>query len=362
MALALLVSRSAQAVRTIGPEADADTGGARRSSGEGRSERKTSADNAQQSGRGRRASSPQEIPAQGWWDILKRVYGEVDNDRILAVAAGVTFYGLLATFPAIAAFVSLYGLVADASTINDHLSTVGSFMPGGAIEIVSDQVKRITARGNSTLGFTFFSGLAVSLWSANAGMKAIFDALNVAFEQRERRNFIVLNLWSLGFTVGAIVFLGLAITSVVVIPIVLKMIGLGGIVDWLVWAGRWPALLIVTLCALALLYRYAPSRERAQWRWVTPGSILAAVGWLAFSMLFSWYVSSFGNYNETYGSLGAAIGFMTWMWLSVTIVLVGAELNAETEHQTAQDTTDGPGRPLGSRGATMADKVAPASA
>ena len=227
------------------------------------------------------------------------------------------------------------------------------------MEIVTDQVKRITARGNSTLGFTFFSGLAVSLWSANAGMKAIFDALNVAFEQRERRSFVVLNLWSLGFTIGAIVFLGAAIASVVVIPILLKFIGLGGIIDWLVWAGRWPALLVVTLCALAVLYRYAPSRELAKWRWVTPGSILggAGLGWRSRCCSPGMSAASATTTRPT-GRLGAAIGFMTWMWLSVTIVLVGAELNAETEHQTAKDTTSGPAVPLGSRGATMADRVA----
>jgi membrane protein len=239
---------------------------------------------------------------------------------------------------------------------------MAGFLPGGALDIISEQVKRITSKGNATLGFTFFSGLAVSLWSANAGIKAIFDALNVAYEEKERRNFIMLNLWSLGFTLGAIVFLALAISSVVIIPVVLNFFGLGGVADWLVWIGRWPALLLITLAALAVLYRYGPSRDEPKWRWVTPGGFLAAFGWLAFSMLFSWYVSSFGNYNETYGSLGAAIGFMTWIWLSVTIVLVGAELNAEIEHQTAEDTTKGPAQPLGSRDARVADTIGAARA
>lgn len=308
-------------------------------------------------GRGRQAQSPDDIPAQGWMDIAWRVYGEIGKDRILAVAAGVTFYGLLAIFPAIGAFVSLYGLVADASTISEHLSELGAVLPGGALEVIGEQVQRITSKDDAALGFAFFSGLAISLWSANAGVKAVFDALNVAYEETERRSFIVLNLWSLAFTAGAILFLVLALSGVVAVPVVLGYVGLGAVADWVVWISRWPALLLVTLGALAVLYRYGPCRDRAQWTWLAPGSILAGIGWLGFSMLFSWYVASFANYNETYGSLGAAIGFLTWMWLSVTIILVGAELNAETEHQTVSDTTEGPPLPMGQRGARMADRV-----
>jgi membrane protein len=252
-------------------------------------------------GRGRGAKSPTEIPAKGWWDILWRVYGEIGNDRILAVAAGTTFYALLALFPAVAAFVSLYGLFADPATINDQLNALGGFMPGGAIEIVRGQIERITSHGNSTLGFAFFSGLAVSLWSANAGMKALFDALNVAYDETEKRNFFWLNLRSLAFTLGAILLLAVAIGAVVVLPILLNYVGLGRVSEWLIRIGRWPALYAFVLGALAVLYRYGPSRDRARWRWITPGSILAGTGWIAFSMLFSWYISNFGTYDETYG-------------------------------------------------------------
>jgi membrane protein len=315
------------------------------------------AGDAAKPGRGRGAQSPTEIPAKGWWDIVWRVYGEVNDDRIQAVAAGVTFYALLALFPAIAAFVSLYGLFADPATISDQLSALGGFLPGGAIDVIGGQVQRLTANKTSALGFASLFGLAVSLWSANAGMKAIFDALNVAYDESEKRNFIWLNLWSLAFTLGAIVFIAAAFSAVVVLPVVLNFVGLGGVTEWLVRLGRWPALFAVILLGLSVLYRYGPSRDRAQWRWVTPGSLLAGFGWMAFSMLFSWYISNFGNYNETYGSLGAAIGLLTWVWLSTTIVLVGAELNAEIEHQTAEDTTDGPKQPLGQRGAEMADTV-----
>ncbi|MDB5592133.1 YihY/virulence factor BrkB family protein [Enterovirga sp.] len=312
---------------------------------------------AAQPGRGRHAASPTEIPGRGWWDILRRVFDEIGNDRILAVAAGVTFYGLLAVFPAVAALVSLYGLVADPATLNEHIAALGGLLPGGAIEIVSEQVKRITEKGDTALGFAFFGGLAISLWSANAGMKAVFDALNVAYDETEKRNFFVLNLWSLTFTAATVLMIVLALGAVVVIPVVLKYIWLGPVVEWLIWIGRWPALLCVALLALAALYRYGPSRARAKWRWLSPGALLAAFGGIATSMLFSWYVANFGSYNETYGSLGAVVGLMTWMWLTSTVILVGAELNAEVEHQVAHDTTEGGSKPLGARGATMADSV-----
>src|SRR3954452_21211986 len=313
-------------------------------------------------GRGREATSPHEIPAKGWKDILWRTYEEINKDRILAVAAGVTFYGLLALFPALAALVSIYGLFADPATIQDHLNLLSGVLPGGALDIIGEQVKRITSKGSGTLGFTFFSGLAISLWSANAGVKAVFDALNVAYGEEEKRGFIALNLRSLAFTLGMIVFALVAIGAIVVVPVLLNFIGLGKVTEWTISLARWPVLLGAIVLVLAVLYRYGPSRDTAQWRWISAGSLVAAVVWGISSMLFSWYVANFGNYNETYGSLGAVIGFMTWMWLSTTVVLVGAELNAEIEHQTAHDTTEGPQKPLSARGARMADSVGAAKA
>ena len=224
------------------------------------------------------------------------------------------------------------------------------------MDIISEQVKRIASKGGGTLGFTFFVGLAISLWSANAGMKAVFDALNVAYGEEEKRGFVKLNLQSLTFTFAMIAFLLLAIGGIVVIPVILKFLWLGK-VEWLISFLRWPVLYVGVLFALACLYRYGPSRDKPQWRWVTWGSAMAGAVWLIGSMLFSWYVANFGNYNETYGSLGAVIGFMTWIWLSSVVVLLGAEINAETEHQTAHDTTEGPQQPLGVRGARMADTV-----
>ncbi|GJD78893.1 MULTISPECIES: YihY/virulence factor BrkB family protein [Methylobacteriaceae] len=310
--------------------------------------------------RGRQADTPSEISAKGWKDIALRLYQEFGNDRILLVAAGVTFYAILALFPAVAALVSIYGAVADPSTINTHLNELRGILPDGAIDIVGGQVQRLTATGDTALGLTAIFSILLSLWSANGGMKAIFDALNIAYEEEEKRSFVMLNLQSLAFTAGALLFVVLALTGIVVVPAALQVLGLDQ-KAWYIALLRFPALLVLVIGTLAVLYRYGPSRRKPKWRWVTWGSAVAGTLWLVASGLFSWYVANFGSYNETYGSLGAAIGFMTWIWLSTTVVLLGAELNAEMEHQTARDTTVGGGKPLGARQARMADTVAASS-
>jgi membrane protein len=313
-------------------------------------------------GRGRLASAPSQIPVRGWKDILLRVYDNIGEHRVIAIAAGVTFYVILALFPAIAALVALYGLFADPKAIGQHLDALSSFMPGGAIDVIGEQMGRVAAQGNGTLGFTFLLGFAVSLWSANAGMKALFDALNIVYAEREKRSFILLNAVSLAFTFGALAIIMLAIAAMIVLPVALSYLGLAAATEWILTLGRWPLLLIAISVAIGVIYRYGPSREEARWRWLSWGSAFAAVVWLAASILFSWYAENFGNYNKTYGSLGAAIGFMTWIWLSTIVILIGAELNAEMEHQTVRDTTTGPPEPMGARRATMADTVGAARA
>jgi membrane protein len=353
-------ARPAHARRPQGNAGDGRDDGADRGFGEKQHAPPDQA--AQERGRGRHADTPTEIPAKGWKDILWRTYEEFNKDRVMSVAAGVTYYALLAVFPAIAALVSIYGLFADPVTIQDHLNTLSGIMPGGALDIIREQVTRIASQGGGTLGLSFVIGLVISLWSANAGMKAVFDALNIVYDEDEKRSFIKLNLMSLTFTLGAIVFLLTAVGGIIVLPILLNFIGLGSRAEWLLSIARWPVLLACVVLGLALLYRFGPSRDKAEWKWVTPGGVVAAVLWLAVSMLFSWYVSNFGSYNETYGSLGAVIGFMTWIWISSIVVLVGAEVNAEMEHQTSKDTTEGAHQPLGTRGAQMADTVGVAKA
>ena len=322
----------------------------------GHAEREAAAPDAGE--RGRHADTPTQIPARGWWDILKRTFSQVSDDRVLTEAAGITFYCLLALFPAIGAMVSIYGLFAEPATIGEHLGVVSAVVPGGGMEIIDEQVKRITSKPAAALGFGAIIGLGTALWSSNQAMKAFVDALNVVYGEREKRSFIYRTVLTLSFTVAGILFILLAMGSVVVLPIVLKFVGLGDTAETLLSLARWPVMLVVVGLFLACLYRFGPNRDRPKWRWVTWGSFVAAVLWAAVSAGFSYYVTNFGNYNETYGSLGAVIGFMTWIWISSTVVLVGAELDAEMEHQTARDTTAGPERPLGERGARMADEVA----
>jgi membrane protein len=312
---------------------------------------------AGQAGRGREAVSPLQIPWRGWKDILLRVYDEIGKDRLTAVAAGVAFFSLLSLFPAVTALVSLYGLFADAGTMADHLATLAELMPPGAFDIVREQIARIVSKSSGTLTVGFAFGLGLALWSANAAMKAIFDALNVIYEEDEKRSFVTLNLISLAFTLGAIVAALMAIAAVVVFPLILALFGIERINPLLISLLRWPLLFLMIVFGLALLYRFGPSRRNAEWRWVSGGSVFAALAWIAGSMAFSYYLVNFANYGATYGSLGAVIGLMMWMWLSAIVVLVAAEINAEIEHQTARDSTVGREKPLGARGAAMADTV-----
>jgi membrane protein len=312
---------------------------------------------AKEPGRGREATSPRQIPWAGWKDILWRTYQQISEDRLLAVAAGVVFYGLLAMFPAVTAFVSFYGLFAKGASITQHLSLIAGVVPEGAFGIVEEQINRIVSKGDVKLSFGFVFGLGLALWSANAGMKAIMDALNVVYDEKEKRSFITLNLVSLCFTLGAIAALLLVVGAVVVFPLVLARFGLGNMSETLIAVLRWPVLLALVLVGLAILYRFGPSRREPKWQWVSVGSLVAAVAWLAGSGLLSWYLATLAHYDETYGSLGAAIGLMMWMWLSTIVILFGAELNSEIEHQTARDSTVGGEKPLGVRGAAMADTV-----
>jgi membrane protein len=307
--------------------------------------------------RGRQASAPQDIPARGWKDILWRVFWSVSEDRVLSTAGGVAFFALLAIFPAIATIVSLYGLAADSSTIRGHLSLLVGIFPGGVLELIGQQISLIIAQDSDTLSLAFLVGFLVALFSANSGVAALFDALNVVYGEKEKRTLLRFYSSTFLFTFGMIGFVVAAIGAVVVAPLVLTFMGVVTPAEQLIVVLRWPILLAIVCTWLAMIYRYGPSRKDAKWRWVTGGSVMAALFWLGASMLFSWYVANFDSYNKTYGSLGAGVGFMVWIWLSVVIVLLGAELNAEMEHQTVKDSTDGPSRPLGTRGAHMADHV-----
>ena len=287
-------------------------------------------------GHGRRSRNPFEIPWAGWKDILWRTYERTNDDRLLATAAGVVFFGLLAVFPAITALVSSYGLFADPSTIGANLQTLALMLPEGSFQIVQDQISRVLAKGSAALGGTFLFGLALAIWSANAGVKAVIDALNVVYEEREKRSLVKLNLLSLALydrrdrRAAADGERGGGVSARRRSPRTAAARA-----SFILGLARWPLLFLVLLAALAVLYRFGPSRRAARWEWLSVGTLAAALLWIAGSAALSWYLSNFGNYSATYGSLGAAIGLMMWMWMSATIVLFGAELNSEIEHQTA---------------------------
>jgi membrane protein len=312
---------------------------------------------AHERGRGRHATHPLQIPWRGWKDILWRTYKEMQSDRLLSIAGGVAFFVLLAIFPAITALVSAYGLFFNTSTITGNLSLLNDVVPANVMSIVSEQADRIAANSSRALSVGIVAGILVSLWSAMSGVKAMIDALNVIYEQQEGRSFIKLNFEALIFTLAGFAAFLFVIAAVIVLPLLLSPIGLGSAAETLTRILRWPVLLLVLLIGLAALYRYGPYRRTARWQWVSIGSVFAAVTWIGASYLFSWYLASFANYNATYGSLGAVVGLMVWLWISTIVVLFGAELNAEIEHQTARDSTIGDEQPLGARGAVMADTV-----
>ncbi|MET3528420.1 YihY/virulence factor BrkB family protein [Phenylobacterium koreense] len=306
--------------------------------------------------RGRVAKAPHQIPPLGWKDIAWRTYREIDKDKLPMVAASVTFFTLLALFPALGVFVSLYGIFADLNAVNKQLEDLSTVFPSEVISILGDQMTLLTNRPQATLSVAFVVSLLLSVWSANAGMKALFNGLNIAYDEKEKRHIVKLTAMTYLFTFGALVFLVVMTAVLVAAPLVLQRLGLWALAS--VWIPlRWLAMLGMASVAFAIIYRYAPCRARARWRWVGLGALLAAAVWLVGSLGLSWYINNVAHYDVTYGSLGAVVAFMTWIWFSVMVVLIGAELNAEVEHQTALDSTTGPAKPMGERGAAMADSV-----
>jgi membrane protein len=266
-----------------------------------------------------------------WRDIARRTLKAFGDDRIPSAAAAITFYMLLAIFPALSAFVSLYGLVSDVDEAKRQVLTLAGLLPGGAVSILNDEMTRLTTTDHGALSLAFAVSLATSIWSSNAGAKALIEGLNVAYERRETRHFIHLTLLSLSFTVGVIALGVGGIAFIVATPALLDHAGLAAPTG--LGLLRWPAFLALGTLLLSIVYRFGPSSSgEAHWHWITPGGLLAATSWLVMSGLFSWYVANFGHYNRTYGSLGAIVGFLTWIWISMMVVLLGAEFNSEIEN------------------------------
>jgi membrane protein len=306
--------------------------------------------------RGRGAERPSQIPRAGWRDILLRTWKEIGDDHVSLIAAGVGFYALLALFPGIAAMLAIWGLALDPQQIQQQIAAVSEFLPQQAGAIVTDQARKVAAGGGG-LGLAAAGGILLALYSASKGMKALIEGLNIIYDEEEKRGFIKLNLMALLLTLFVIVAMIVALGLIVVVPIVLQFLGIGSLVNALVSLLRWPILFVGAMLVLAALYRFAPSRAAPRWRWVNGGAAVATLIWVVGSIAFSIYVRNFGSYNETYGSIGAVIILLMWLWLSAFIVLLGAEVNSEMEHQTERDSTTGAPERRGRRGAHVADEV-----
>lgn len=309
-------------------------------------------------GHGRDATRPQEIPRAGWKDILLRVKDGIKRDQIPLVAAGVAFYAMLALFPAMTALISLYGLVADPQQIQQQIDDIAGDMEGGAGDLISEQAQTIAGAGTGALTTGLAISIVAALWAASSGMQGLMLALTIANNEEESRGLIKKRAIALGLTLVAIIVVILAMGVIVVVPVILQVAGLGQVGEWLVRILRWPLMGLVVVGVLASIYRIGPDRDQPKWRWVSPGAVVATVLWVLASIAFSVYVNNFGDYNETYGALGAVIVLLLWLFISAFVVLFGAELNAEMEHQTAEDTTAGDPQPMGQRDAEVADHVA----
>lgn len=309
--------------------------------------------------RGRDAARPQDIPPRGWWDVVRRSWQEISDNSLFLIAGGVTYSILLALFPALAALVSLYGLVLDSSQIEQQVDALGTVLPEQSRQMLASELHQLASSSSSALSFSAVIALLFALWTASRGMSGVMTALDIAYEQKESRSFFRFNLTALILTLVGIISGIVAIALVAGLPAAVQFIGLGSTTKWILLIVEWPLLMGLVTVGLAVLYRYAPDRKEPQWRWTSPGAITATVLWIIASIAFTAYVSNFGSYDKTYGSLGGVIVLLTWLYLSAFVVLLGAVINAQAEEQTARDSTTGQEKPLGRRGARAADTVAP---
>jgi membrane protein len=307
--------------------------------------------------RGRDATTPFQIPRRGWILILRRTWTEMGQDHLGLIAAGVAFYALLALFPALGVAVALAGLVTTPADFVGAIDSVSDILPAEAAQILLAQARQVAGSSGGGLGLAALLGFGLALYSSSRGVMSLIEGLNVTYDEDEKRSFLRLNLTALALTVVVIVGMIVGLTATIVIPAALAIVGVAP--GEMTWIGtlRWPILLLGTITGLSILYRFGPSREHARWSWISPGAVLACLLWLAGTAVFAWYAQNFASYNQTFGTLGGAIVLLMWLWLSAYIVLIGAELNAEIEAQTARDSTTGAPMPMGRRGAVKADTL-----
>ena len=308
--------------------------------------------------RGRDADKPRKIPRTGWQDIFLRMWKRNGEENVSIIAAGVAFYAFLAIFPGFAAFISLYGLISDPTDVQQQLTFTAHLLPQEAYTLLTDQLSRIVSESGEALSLGLVGGLLLSFWSASRGIKAMMTALNIAYHEEDNRGFIQFNLIGFLLTIAAVVFMLISLAVIAAIPAILNWADWPGSLKNLISYVRWPVIAGLVIIGLGLLYRYSPDRKNAQLQWVSWGAIIATTLWVIFSLILSYYVSNFGSYNKTYGSVGAIIILMMWFYVSAYMVLIGALFDAELEeHQTQKDSTVGEPKPLGERGAHVADTV-----
>jgi len=310
-----------------------------------------------ESQRGRNAEHPADIPSRGWFDVLWRAWGEVGETNMFLIAGGVTYALLLALFPGLAALVSLYGLVFDPAQIEQQFGAVSAILPTQTQQLLGQQLHSLVSASSGALGFGAVAGSLLTLWSASRGMSGIITAMNIAYEEKERRGLFKLNLIALGLTLGLLIGGIIVITLIGVLPAAVQLLAVGRGTKWLLFLVQWPLLVVLMMFGLAVLYRYAPDRDKPQWRWVSSGAIAATILWIIGSIGFTVYVANFNSYDKTYGSLGGVVVLLTWLYLSALAVLFGAVINAQSEKQTRKDSTEGPPREMGQRDAHAADTL-----
>jgi membrane protein len=303
------------------------------------------------------AVTPRQIPLAGWKQILKRAWAENKADNMPIIGGGVAFFGFLAVFPALIAMISLYGLVASPQTVEQQVTQLSATLPASARSLLTDQLSSITSHSGGSLTIGLIVSILGALWSASSGVSNLITAVNLAYDEVETRNFVKLKLRALALTLGGIVFFLLTIGLVAVVPALFHALPLGVAGTILAQGIRWVLLLGLMAGALAVLYRVAPDRDAPKFRWVSLGSIVVTIAWTIVSLLFSLYVNNFGSYDKTYGTIAGVIVLMLWLYLTCYLILLGAEINAEAEHQTARDTTEGHPQPMGTRNATVSDTL-----
>lgn len=308
--------------------------------------------------RGRSAGSPTDIPARGWWDIVKRAYTQMNEKNLFLVAGGVTYSVLLALFPGLVALVSLYGLVSDPHQVEMQIEAMSGVLPDSARQLMATELHSIVGASGGALSIGAVIGILFAIWSASRGMSGLISALDIAYGEEESRSFVRFNLLALGLTLAVIVGGLVSVALVAGLPAIVTNTRSGAIGEVLLFV-EWPVLFVFIVTGLALLYRFAPDRHPPRWRWLTPGAVIAALLWIIGSILFGVYVSNFSNYNATYGSLGAVVVLLTWLYLSAFVVLLGALINAESERQTRRDSTAEEPKPMGQRRAYAADTLGP---